>query len=186
MIASTDFSLLQLTDDHVQAAPGSTRLGETQPRFNPPAGNLAPDRRRGNTMTTETAHPQPPITPAAPGPIARRLRAIWNGLLAVIGVIVGLAPHVLHHIGLLAGTALIAGAGGTLVFGFIGLFASIPVLLRLRRRFRSWWAPTIGLAVVAIMFALSAFVIGPAIGGTGSQLPGPQPIPSSDHNQHHS
>jgi hypothetical protein len=31
----------------------------------------------------------------------------------VIGAIVGLAPHVLHHVGLLAGTALIAGTGGT-------------------------------------------------------------------------
>jgi hypothetical protein len=31
--------------------------------------------------------------------------------MRVIGAVVGLAPHVLHHIGLLAGTALIAGAG---------------------------------------------------------------------------
>jgi hypothetical protein len=137
-------------------------------------------------MTAPTAAGQSAIAPAASGPVARRLRAIWNGLLAGIGAVVGLAPHVLHHIGLLAGTALIAGAGGAVVFGIIGLVASIPLLLRLRRRFHSWWAPAIGLAVFAVMFALSAFVIGPAFTGADSQPPGPQPVPAVDHNQHHS
>jgi len=46
---------------------------------------------------------------------------------------------VLHHIGLLAGTALIAGAGGTALFGILGLAMSVPLLLRLRRRFAFWW-----------------------------------------------
>lgn len=101
------------------------------------------------------------LTPASPGSIARRLRALWNGLLGVIGTIVGLAPHVLHHIGLLAGTAVVAGTGGTVLFGLAGLAASIPLLLKLRHRFHSWWAPVIGLAVFAVMFSLSAFVIGP-------------------------
>lgn len=67
----------------------------------------------------------------------------------------------LRHIGLLAGTALIAGAGGTALFGILGLALSVPMLLRLRRRYASWWAPAIGLAVFAVMFSLSAFVIGP-------------------------
>ena len=68
-------------------------------------------------------------------------------------------PHVLHHVGLLADTALVAGTGDTVLFGALGLLASIPPLLRPRRRFHSWWAPLIGLAVFAAMFSLSAFVI---------------------------
>ncbi len=106
-------------------------------------------------------------------------------MLAAIGTVGGLAPHVLHHIGLLAGTALVAGTGGTIV---LGLTASIPLLLRLRRRFGSWWAPVIGLAVFAVMFSLSAFVIGPAISDGsdgGGQSPADQPTPSPAHNEHH-
>jgi hypothetical protein len=88
---------------------------------------------------------------------------------------------VLHHIGLLAGVALVTGTGGTILFGLIGLVASIPLLLRLHRRFHSWRAPAIALVVFAAMFSLSSFVIGPAIsddsGGTNT--------PAS-HEQHHS
>jgi len=93
---------------------------------------------------------------------------------------------VLHHVGLLAGTALIAGAGGTTLFGILGLAASVPLLLRLRRRFASWWAPVIGLAVFAVMFSVSAFVIGPAINSGADGAPGGgQPTPSVNHNSHH-
>jgi hypothetical protein len=74
--------------------------------------------------------------------------------------------------GLLAGTALISGAGGTTLFGILGLIASVPFLLRLRRRFGTWWAPLIGLTVFAVMFSVSAFVIGPAISGGGDGAPG--------------
>lgn len=49
--------------------------------------------------------------------------------LGVIGALVGLAPHVLHHIGLLARTTLSAGAAGSVVFGVVGLVASVPLLL---------------------------------------------------------
>jgi hypothetical protein len=82
-----------------------------------------------------------------------------------IAAIAGLAPHVLHHVGLLAGVAFFAGATGTALFGVIGLALSIPLLLRLRRRFRTWWAPGIALAAMVAMFSLSALVIGPAISG---------------------
>jgi len=41
-----------------------------------------------------------------------RLHAIWDTIGAVIGVVMGLVPHVLHHIGLIAGAALVTGAGG--------------------------------------------------------------------------
>ena len=112
--------------------------------------------------------------------VADRIRDAATGL---IGGVVGLAPHVLHHIGLLAGTALVAGSGGTALFAAIGLVASVPLLLRLRRRFGSWRAPAIGLAVFAAMFALSAFVIGPAISGAGST--GSPSVPAVDHTGHH-
>jgi hypothetical protein len=130
--------------------------------------------------------------PAGPDPLAAppgRLRAWWNAAVGVLGTLGGLAPHVLHHIGPLAGTALVAGAGGTVLFGVLGFAASVPLLLRLRRRFASWWAPAIALVIFAVMFSLSAFVIGPAIsgddGGAGN-APAGDPSPSStDHTGHH-
>jgi hypothetical protein len=119
--------------------------------------------------------------------IAGRVRGWWSAALGAIGTLVGLAPHLLHHIGFLAGTALIAGIGGTAVFGIVGLAASIPLLLRLRRRFGTWWAPAIGLAVFAVMFSVSAFGIGPAISGADSgPVPGgDQPSPPPEHTEHH-
>ncbi|HEX7747016.1 MAG TPA: hypothetical protein VF462_17360 [Micromonosporaceae bacterium] len=116
----------------------------------------------------------------------RRLRGWWSALVGAIGAVVGLAPHVLHHIGLLAGTAVVAGTGGTVLFGIVGLVASVPFLLRLRRRLGTWWAPAIGLAVFAVMFSVSAFLIGPAInGGTEGTPGGGQPSPSTEHSGHH-
>jgi hypothetical protein len=49
------------------------------------------------------------------------------------------------------GSKVPAGTTGTVVFGVAGLAASIPLLLRLRRRFGTWWAPLIGLAVFAFV-----------------------------------
>lgn len=114
-------------------------------------------------------------------PQPSRLRTAWNAIVGAIATIVGLAPHVLHHVGLLAGVAIVTGTGGTILFGLIGLAASIPLLLRLKRRFHTWRAPAIALAIFAAMFALSSFVIGPAIsgdsGGSGTTPAG--------HEQHH-
>ena len=112
-----------------------------------------------------------------------RVRAAWNALLGAIGIVVGLIPHVLHHVSLLAGTAVVAGSGGTALFGGLGLLASAPFLLRLRRRFGTWRAPAIGLLVFAIMFSLSAFVVGPAISGAGGDKP--TKAPSVNHDSHH-
>jgi hypothetical protein len=86
---------------------------------------------------------------------------------AVLGTAMGLAPHLLHHVGLLAGTALVAGLGGTLLFGALGLVAMLPVLVRLRRRFGGWWAPAVAVLVFAAMFAVSTWLIGPALRGHG-------------------
>lgn len=98
------------------------------------------------------------------------MRALWHSIVAVVGFVVGLLPHIPHHVRMLAGTALVAGSGGTLAFGALGLLASIPLLLRLHRRFGTWAAPAIGLLVFADAFALSALVGGPAISGTGGDV----------------
>lgn len=42
---------------------------------------------------------------------------LWSALVAAWGVFIGLLPHVLHHVGPLAGAALLAGTGGTRRFG---------------------------------------------------------------------
>ncbi len=39
---------------------------------------------------------------------------------------------------------------------------SVPLLLRLHRRFGTWRAPVLGLAVFTGMFFVSAFITGPA------------------------
>ena len=100
-----------------------------------------------------------------------RLRALWSALVGGIGLAMGLLPHILHHVGFLAGTALVAGSGGTALFGALGFLFSIPMLLRLYRRFGTWRAPAIGLLIFALMFSLSAFVIGPKISGTDVTSP---------------
>ncbi|GGL57333.1 hypothetical protein [Planomonospora parontospora] len=99
---------------------------------------------------------------------------------------VGIAPHVLHHVGFLAGAGIVAGAGGAALFGVLGLVASVPLLLRLRRRFGTWRAPAIALAVFAVMFSISTFVLGPAISGDTTEAPrDSRPAPTADHTGHH-
>lgn len=111
----------------------------------------------------------------------------WAALAAVWGVVLGALPHVLHHVGPLAGAALLAGAGGTALFAVIGFVASAPFLLRLHRRFRTWAAPAVALALFAAMFAFSSLVIAPAITGSDS---GSRPAPAIEqpgsHASHHS
>jgi hypothetical protein len=120
----------------------------------------------------------------AMGGAARRWwHGAWNALTGLVGAVLGLAPHVLHHVGLLAGTALVAGSGGTALFAVLGLVASVPLLLRLHRRFGDWRVPALALWVSTVLFLLSAFVIGPAISGeTGN--PG-QDRPYIGHLGHH-
>jgi hypothetical protein len=119
---------------------------------------------------------------------ARRSGGRWS-VGAVLGAALGLAPHLLHHVGLLAGTALLAGLGGTVLFGALGLVAMLPMLLRLRRRFDTWWAPSVAVALFAAMFAVSTFLIGPVLRNTLNDPPEPHPAPSApasgDHTRHH-
>ncbi|HKX76853.1 MAG TPA: hypothetical protein VJR05_15830 [Acidimicrobiia bacterium] len=77
----------------------------------------------------------------------------------------GIAPHVLHHVGPLAGAAILAGTGGRVLFFVIGLAAATPMLIRLYRRFRTWLAPTIAVAIFAVTYTLSSLILGPLISG---------------------
>ena len=108
---------------------------------------------------------------------------VWGAVLAVWGGFVGLLPHVLHHVGPLAGAALLAGATGRVLFAAIGLVAAIPFLRRLHRRFQTWKAPAIALAVFAAAFSLSSFVVGPAI--SGEDAPAGPGIQQDGHADHH-
>jgi hypothetical protein len=111
------------------------------------------------------------------------LARIGAALSAAVGVVAGIAPHVLHHAGPIAGAALLAGAAGTLLFGVIGLILTIPMLLRLRRRFGTWAAPGVALALFAVAFTMSTLWIGRAIRGDGGGSTAEEPF---DHALHHS
>ena len=121
--------------------------------------------------------------PPAHAPALRRSWAarVWGAVIGAWGAFTGVLPHVLHHVGPLAGTALVAGAGGRLLFGGVGLVASIPFLVRLRRRFQSWMAPGIALVVFSALFAFSTFVIGPLISGDTATTTAPVPAAVDEH-----
>lgn len=114
------------------------------------------------TQTSDTARPS-------------RMSRLWSAVLGLWGAVIGVAPHVLHHVGPLAGAALLAGTGGTLLFAGIALVVSIPFLIRIYRRFHTWVAPAIALVIMAAMFTLSTMVIGPTISGNDGDAPVPQP-----------
>ena len=121
------------------------------------------------------------VVPGAAGSVG----SVLSGLVAAIS---GIAPHVLHHVGPLAGTALLAGTGGTVLFGVAGFALSIPMLLRLRRRFGTWLAPAVAGAIFLVVYLFSAFVVGPAITGAAASEPGPAPASTplpSGHEEHH-
>mgnify|MGYP000147275046 CR=1 FL=1 len=107
----------------------------------------------------------------------------WSAVLAAWGAFIGLVPHVLHHVGPLAGAALLAGATGRALFAAIGFVTAIPFLRRLHRRFQTWRAPAIALAIFVAMFSLSSFVIGPAI--SGEDPPARPGLEQDGHGQHH-
>jgi hypothetical protein len=145
----------------------------------------------GASTTTRESFESPET--AAP---RNRLHVVWSGTCAALGAVLGLVPHVAHHAGLLLGAAAVTGAAGNAALAVLGLVLSIPLLRRLHRRFGTWRAPAIAIALFSSMFALSALVIGPAIAGEGpadrtppaTVVPAtPSPTPSaSNHDAHHS
>lgn len=114
-------------------------------------------------------------------------RRAWAGVTGAVGVVSGIAPHVLHHVGPIAGAALLTGTAGSVLFGALGFVISVPFLLRLRRRFGNWRAPTVAVAVFAAAFTLSTLVIGPAIRGDddppATRLE-PAPVGAPDEHGH--
>jgi hypothetical protein len=54
------------------------------------------------------------------------LATAWSAVTAVVGGIMGLLPHLLHHVGLLGGAVLVTGATGNVVFAVLGLVLSLP------------------------------------------------------------
>ena len=112
---------------------------------------------------------------------------VWGGIVAAWAVITGIAPHVLHHAGPLAGAALLAGVGGKAIFFALGLLLSMPMLRRLYRRFGTFAAPTIAVAVFAALFSFSSLVIAPRLTGP-EKTPAPtieQPNRPAGHESHH-
>lgn len=116
----------------------------------------------------------------------RAVRTMATVVSGAVAVISGIAPHVLHHVGPLAGTALLAGAGGTVLFGVAGFALSIPMLLRLRRRFGTWAAPAVASAIFTGVYLFSALVVGPALTAGPAAVDAPASTPTdSDHADHH-
>ena len=118
---------------------------------------------------------QGPVPGFSPTPLVRKTvgQRIWVGVSSAGAVVLGVAPHLLHHVGLFAG-ALFAGVGGSLVFGVVGFFAAIPFLLRVHRRTGAWRVPGALLALFAVVFSISTFVIGPAITASPSERSSPR------------
>jgi hypothetical protein len=127
-----------------------------------------------NVLSTPQGPPSAPSAPS-PAPAVRRTvgQRVWVGVSSAGAVVLGVAPHVLHHIGLFAG-ALFAGVGGSLLFGAVGFLAAIPFLLRIHRRTGTWRVPGALLALFAVVFSISTFVVGPAITGTGNEKGSPR------------
>lgn len=153
----------------------TTAAGRPRPGY----GSMAEPGTDGHSITTS----------ATPARADRRPGRRW-ALGAVVGTGTGLAPHLVHHVGLVVGTAIVTGAAGTAVFGAVGLATMMPTLIRLRRRFSSWWAPIIGLGVFAAMFTMSTAVIGPWLRSAVDDSPRqPQHSPTApgadEHSRHH-
>lgn len=124
-------------------------------------------------------------TDAPDAALPRPTAGVWAGVRAALGAALGLVPHLLHHVGLLAGAAVLTGAVGNGALYVVGLVFSIPLLRRLRARFGSWRAPAVGVAAFTGLFALSAFVVGPAISGEADTAPPADPAETQDHVVHH-
>jgi len=133
--------------------------------------------RMQNEVTIEISASESP-TPPDEKTVLGRIGAAFS---AGVGAVSGIAPHVLHHAGPIAGAALVTGAGGTLLFGAIGFVLTVPMLLRLKSRFGNWFAPGIALAIFAAVFTVSTLWIGPAIRGDG----GSSADQAGDHSSHH-
>ena len=103
--------------------------------------------------------------PAPIGPLGSLLARAYGLASAAVGAVAGITPHVLHHIGPIAGAAILTGTEGSVLLGIIGFALTLPLLVRLKQRFSSWLAPGVALVLFASMFTISTLWIGPAIRG---------------------
>jgi peptidoglycan/LPS O-acetylase OafA/YrhL len=99
-----------------------------------------------------------------------RSRGLRGVLAGAWGMVSGIAPHVLHHVGPLAGAALLAGTGGRVLFFLIGLAVAVPMLILLYRRFRTWVAPAIAVVIFAAAYTVSTLFLGPLFTGNAEGL----------------
>ena len=139
-------------------------------------------------MSTAALESSSPVLEQASAPTL--VRRAWMAVSAVTAAALGLLPHILHHVGPLAGAALFAGATGSLLFAVIGFVAAVPFLRRVRRHCGNWRVPAAILAAMAVLFSLSTFVVGPAITGSGDGDDSPaQSAPVGEkpggHEEHH-
>lgn len=110
---------------------------------------------------------------------------VRHGVTAVWGGVVGLTPHVLHHVGPLAGAAVLAGTGGRMLFFLIGLAAATPMLIRLYRRFRTWAAPAIAVAIFALTYTVSSLYLGPLLTRDAPGPTAPASVTTTTHDHGH-
>lgn len=125
-----------------------------------------------STPSIEAA-PSPGAGPRPGRPVIGWPARLSGALSAALGTVAGITPHVLHHIGPLAGAAILAGTLGSVLFGVIGFVLTVPLLIRLKRRFGSWVAPGLALALFIVMFTVSTLWIGPWIRGEDQQIDTP-------------
>ena len=111
---------------------------------------------------------------------------LWGGIVAAWAVVTGLAPHVLHHVGPLAGASLLAGLGGKALFFALGLVLSAPMLRRLYRRFGTLVAPALAVVAFAAVFIFSSLVIAPRLTGSERAPATPGVEQPAGHAGHHS
>jgi len=113
-----------------------------------------------------------------PSRIAAAIGSAWAAIMGVL-------PHVLHHIGPLAGATLLAGTAGTLLFGAAAFLLTIPLLLRVHKRSGTWRIPLALLALFIAIWLLSTFVIGPIVRDSLAPKPTPTQKQPADHEEHH-
>lgn len=98
-------------------------------------------------------------------PSESKLATVRRAVASAAAGVLGAAPHVLHHVGPIAGAALLAGTAGKLLFLVIGFALMLPMVMKMRRHSGSWRAPLIALALFSAVFAFSTFVVGPLVAG---------------------
>ena len=103
----------------------------------------------------------------------------------------GALPHVLHHVGPLAGAAIVAGTTGTIVFGLAAFVLTVPLLVRVRRHCGSWRQPAMLFVIFVAVWSMSTWVVGPWIqeqlaDDPPAQQDGPSdPVSEEEHEEHH-